>query len=231
MKTTLVQRAAELALNPVLLLDVVAPVVGYRVLTGRGVSTVSALAAASLFPVAGIVVSAVRSRRMDPIGLLALAAIAVGLFAGLVLHEGRILLVKDSLMTGTLGIIFLGSLLAPRPMVFTLQQRLTRKRQAGPQSHDRSWRDPRVRVWARRSTALWGVALSAEAAVRIGLSYAVTPGTLVVISPLLATATFGPLALWTMRQGRRLPGGAQGSGQASSAAAASPVGYETTERA
>lgn len=194
----------RLVLNPTLLLDVVAPVIAYQLLVRHGVGSTAALMYAAGFPLLAIAVAAVRNHRLDPLALLAFVAIAAGLAAGLVLHDGRILLVKDSIVTGVLGVVFLLSLPARRPMVFVLQRRLL-SRDGGVERFDRAWADGQVRARSRRMTALWGVVLIGEAAVRVALSFAVSPGTLLVISPLLAAVTFGPLALWTWRQ-RPKPG-------------------------
>ncbi|GAA3432688.1 VC0807 family protein [Kutzneria kofuensis] len=188
---------ARFVFSPTLLLDVVAPAIAYQLLVRHGISSTPALIYVAGFPLLGIAVTALLRRRPDPVALLAFVAIAVGLAAGLVLHEGRILLVKDSIVTGVLGVVFLLSLPARRPMVFLLQRRLL-SRDSGTQRFDEAWADPRVRARSRRTTALWGVALIAEAAVRVALSFVVSPGTLLVISPLLAAITFGPLALWTL---------------------------------
>lgn len=188
---------ARVVLNPTLLLDVAAPVIAYQLLVRHGVASTPALMYAAVFPLVGIAVAAVSKRRLDPVALLAFVAIAVGLAAALVLHDGRILLVKDSIVTGALGLVFLLSLPARRPMVFVLQRRLL-SRGGGTERFDRTWTDPRVRARSRRLTTLWGVVLIAEAAVRVALSFAVSPGTLLVISPLLAAVAFGPLALWTI---------------------------------
>jgi intracellular septation protein A len=189
----------RLVVNPTLLLNAVAPVIAYQLLVRHGVGSTAALMYAAGFPLLAIAVAAVRNRRLDPIALLAFVAIAAGLAAGLVLHDGRILLVKDSIVTGVLGVVFLLSLPARRPMVFVLQRRLF-SRGSGVELFDRSWADWQVRARSRRTTALWGVVLIAEATVRVALSFAVSPGTLLVISPLLTAVTFGPLALWTLRQ-------------------------------
>jgi hypothetical protein len=194
----------RLVVNPTLLLNVVAPVIAYQLLARHGVGSTAALMYAAGFPLLAIVVAAVRNRRLDPLALLAFVAIAVGLVAGLVLADGRILLVKDSIVTGVLGVVFLLSLLARRPMVFVLQRRLL-SRGGGVERFDRAWADWQVRARSRRMTALWGGALIAEAAIRVALSFAVSPGTLLLISPLLAAVAFGPLALWTLRQ-RPKPG-------------------------
>lgn len=193
-------RLLELAVHPAVILTITAPVVAYQVLAGRGVSPVDALAVSAIFPAAGGVFVMLRSRRIDPLALLSLTAIGIGLIAGLVFHNGRILLVKDSLTTGTLGVVFLCSLLTRRPMSFTLRRRLfVRDQPDALAAYDRTWWSRAVRAEARRSTALWGAALFGEAALRVGLSYLVPTGTLVIISPLLALLVFGPLAVRTLR--------------------------------
>jgi hypothetical protein len=201
-------RLVRLAAHPSLLLNIVAPVVAYQLLAGNGVDTVDALAASAVFPAAGGVLVMLRARRVDPLAVLSLAAIAIGLVVGLAFHEGRILLVKDSLTTAVLGMVFLCSLLAPKPMIFTLRRRLfvTDQRDALA-DYDRTWQSRAVRTEARRITVIWGVALLAEAALRISLSYLVSVGTLVAISPLLAPLTFGPLVVLTLR--RRKPSQSQ----------------------
>jgi intracellular septation protein A len=187
-------------------LDVAAPVIAYQVLVRHGVGSTAALMYASGFPLLGIVLAAARNRRLDPVALLSFVAIAVGLVAGLVLHDGRILLVKESIVTGILGLVFLMSLPAKRPMVFVLQRRLlARNTGSGAEQFDRTWAQRRVRWRSRRMTAIWGVVLIAEATARIGLSFVVSPGTLLILSPLLAAVAFGPLALWTLWQ-RPKPG-------------------------
>jgi hypothetical protein len=186
-------------------LDVAAPVIAYQVLVRHGVSSTAALMCASGFPLLGIILAAARNRRLDPVALLSFVAIAVGLVAGLVLHDGRILLVKESIVTGVLGLVFLLSL-PNRPMVFVLQRRLLASNTgSGAEQFDRTWTQRRVRSRSRRMTAIWGVLLIAEATARIGLSFVVSPGTLLVLSPLLAAVAFGPLALWTLWQ-RPKPG-------------------------
>ncbi|MBE8519234.1 hypothetical protein ILP97_17220 [Amycolatopsis sp. H6(2020)] len=189
----------RLVANPTLLLNVVAPVIAYQLLVRHGVASTMALMYAAGFPLLAIAVTALRSRRLDPVALLAIVAIAAGLTAGLVLRDGRILLVKDSIVTGVLGVVFLLSLPGRRPMVFVLQRRLFSHGNE-VERFDRSWADSQVRTRSRRMTALWGVMLIAEATARVALSFAVSPGTLLVISPLLAAVTFGPLALLTLRQ-------------------------------
>jgi hypothetical protein len=193
-------RGAGLVSNRSLRLTVVAPVIAYWVLSRRGMSTVDALAVSAVFPAAGGALVMWRTRRVDPLAVLSLGAIAVGLIVGLVFHDGRMLLVKESFTSGALGVTFLGSLVARKPAMFILRRRLFVPDQSDAQAeYDASWQAHAVRAEARRTTAIWGIALVGEAAVRVGLSYLLPVGTLVTISPLLAPLIIGPLAVWNLR--------------------------------
>ncbi|GAA1123319.1 hypothetical protein GCM10009630_21540 [Kribbella jejuensis] len=186
--------------NRALRLNIVAPVAAYWVLSKRGMSTVDALALSAVFPAAGGVLAMLRNRRVEPLAVLSLGAIAIGLAVGLLFHDGRILLVKESFTSGALGLVCLGSLLTRKPAIFVLRRRLFVPDDSEAQAeYDGSWQSRAVQAEARRTTAIWGIALLAEAAVRVGLSYLLPVGTMVTISPLLAPVLLGPLAVWNLR--------------------------------
>lgn len=111
--------------QPTLLLNIGAPIAAYEVMTNRGALEFTGLLVAAIFPVLAVALSAVRTRRLDPIGALSLAAIALGLAGTLFLHDPRVLLVKDSVITGGLGLAFLGSLLTTRPLLFVVGRQMT----------------------------------------------------------------------------------------------------------
>jgi hypothetical protein len=195
--------------QPALLLNIGAPIAAYEVLTNRGASELTGLLVAAIFPVLAVALGAVRVRRLDPIGALSLAAIALGLAGTLFLHDPRVLLVKDSVITGGLGLAFLGSLLTTRPLLFVVGRQLTTGSDpARVQRYDELWASASYRRHSREATLIWGLALVGEAALRVVVSFLVPPGVLVAISPLLAVAVFGPLALWTIRRRRALGLGA-----------------------
>lgn len=156
---------------------------------------------ASIFPTLAIVLVAVRSRRVDALGALSLAAIAVAVAAGLAFDSSRILLDKESVVTGLLGLASLGSLLTSRPLILVLASRFN-PRLRGDVS-DLLQRSAGFRERSRRLTLIWGAALLADATMRVVLSFLVTPAELLVLSLLLSTAALGPLALWTIRNLRR----------------------------
>ena len=151
-------------------------------------------------PAAGGVLAMLRNRRVEPLAVLSLGAIAIGLAVGLLFHDGRILLVKESFTSGALGLVCLGSLFTRKPAIFVLRRRLFVPDDSESQAeYDDTWQSRAVQAEARRTTAIWGIALLAEAAVRVGLSYLLPVGTMVTISPLLAPVILGPLAVWNLR--------------------------------
>jgi len=186
--------------SPEILLGAVAPFVSYQVATWLGASELAALSGGAVFPLAGIALGFAR-RRFDVISATSLAAIVVGLGGALLLHSARFLLVKDSLVSATIGLAFLGSLLAARPLIFVIGRARSPERAA---VFDARWADPAFRRALRVMTAVWGGVLLAEAATRVALSLAIAPGALLAVSPLLTLVFLGAVGLWTVRRRRLL---------------------------
>jgi intracellular septation protein A len=194
-------KARALLKQPGILLGVAAPIVVYQVATTLGASDLTALAWGAVFPLAGIAVGFARTRRLDAVSAISLISIVVGLGGGLLLHSTEFLLVKDSLVTATIGLAFLGSLLAARPLIFTIGRAQAPER---ADVFDRRWAEPAFRHALRRMTSVWGIALLAEATARVILSLLLAPGVFLLVSPLLAAAVIGPVAIWTMRSRARM---------------------------
>ena len=87
----------------IVIFDVAAPLVAYKVLRSAGMTPVTALLLSGVFPALGVTIGAVRHRRLDTVGVLVLAGIATGTILGLVSHSTRLLLVEGSVPTAILG--------------------------------------------------------------------------------------------------------------------------------
>jgi hypothetical protein len=105
---------------PSLVISGVLPFVLYQVLTGRGVAFVAALVAGSVFPLAYTLWGWIRTRRLDFIAGISLVFIVVSAAASLISGSARFTLMKESFFTGVFGLVFFGSLLASRPLMFYL---------------------------------------------------------------------------------------------------------------
>jgi hypothetical protein len=185
---------------PSLLVNAVAPLVAYQVLTNLGVSSLTALASSVIFPVLGISWSFARTRRPDIIGVVSLAFILVGLAASLVSGDPWFVLVKDSLMTGVFGAMCLASLvLFPRPLLFYFGRQFSSADDpARAAAFDSMWQYPRFRAVIRLMTIVWGVGYVIEALVRVGLSFLLPIPVFLVVSPLLAFGVTIGLISWTV---------------------------------
>jgi hypothetical protein len=197
-----VRRALRAAANPTLLCGIVAPFVVYEILSGR-TSEVTALAVGAAFPAGATLWTLVRTRRPDPIALMTLTGIVLGLVGSLVFDSPLFLLLKESVVTGSIGLVFLGSLLAARPLTWLLARSMTASTPAELAAFEASWGEARIRSGHRRTTAQWGAALVLDAGLRAALAFVLAPGTLLAVSPFLAAAIIGPVALVTVRRRRR----------------------------
>lgn len=168
-------------------------------------SDASALAIAGI-PASGWVLwQWIRQRRLDPIG----AGVLFGFIAGLSISfalggNAFVLKARDSVLTGTFGVVCLGSLLASKPLMFYLGRSLS----AGSdpekvQAYNDLWEvDTAQRVFAI-ITAVWGVGLLLEAGMRIMLALELATGPFLAVSPVVAGVFFAGLFGFTVAYSRR----------------------------
>jgi hypothetical protein len=195
---------------PTILLNVVLPLFTYFLLEGWGWSAVPALLVSGAWPAVETLVVLALSRRLDEIGVLALIFIALGVVAGLGFGSARLVLVKESLVTGLFGVVVLGSLLLPRPVMFYFGRKFATDGTAeGLAYWNGLWRYPSFRRIQRVINVVWGVAFLAEAGLRVALSYALSTSVMAVVSTILPLAAIAGLVTWTVSYGHRAGAAAQ----------------------
>jgi intracellular septation protein A len=185
---------------PTLIIDVGMPIIAFKVLTGYGISTLWAIVAGGLFPGINNLRSWVRSRRLEPLGIIVITFLIIGTAASLISGSVFFALIKDSFLTASFGLICLGSLFARRPLMFYINRQFV----AGDDPvrlewWNGLWQLPRFRAAQRLVTAVWGIAYLIEALVRVGLALALPPSQVVAISPVMAFAVTILLIAWTRR--------------------------------
>ena len=199
-----------------LIVSVALPLIVVQVLLRRGVPPVEALAVAAIFPFADTVLGLVRARRVDPIAVLSLIALVAGLATSGLSGNAAFAVAKDSLFTTVFGLVFLGSLLTPRPLIFQLgRQYSTGSDPAAMAAWDARWERPLFRRTIRIMTAVWGCALLFEAVLRIVAAFALPVTASTIVSPALQVSIVGGLFLWTSAYAkavrRRAAAGADGT--------------------
>jgi hypothetical protein len=181
--------------------SVILPVIAIEICLHRGVPTIPSIAIGSVFPLSELVRDITRKPfHLDPVAMISLIFIVIGLATSFLSGDIHIALAKESLFTGIFGLVFLGSLAAPRPLIFLLGRSLASKGDPAVIAYwNARWENPRFREISRFVTLVWGMVLVTEAVVRFGLTWMLAPTVMVVVSPVLAIVTLGALFWWTRR--------------------------------
>ncbi|MEU4211787.1 VC0807 family protein [Streptomyces sp. NPDC026206] len=186
--------------------NVVLPIVTYNQLRDAGWSEFSALALSGVWPLVDTAVYLAWHRRIDEFAvitfifmMLTLAVTAVGP------HSTRLLLVKDSAVTGLFGLVCLATLAAPRPLMFYFGRKFgTDGTKEGLARWNALWEQQAgFRRTMRRITMVWGLGYVAEALVRIGLSYALPTDAMLGVNSVLSYGAPALLIAWTISYSKR----------------------------
>lgn len=161
-------------------------------------SEVVALSIAALFPIFDSIFGIIRHRQLDLIAVLALLGIVVSLVGVLMGGDTKILLIRESFLTGALGIACFVSLLLPRPLMFYFgRQMMAGKDPVKIAQFDAQWQHPYARFVHRLITIVWGIAYVGEFILRVILVYTLPAAVVLLISPfLLGGITVGTI-VWT----------------------------------
>jgi len=203
-------------------LNIVAPIITYNQLVEQGYGEFTALLASGIWPVVDMAVYLAWHRRVDEFAAISLLFLGLTIAVTLVgPHDTRLLLVKDSLVTGLFGAICLASLAAPRPLMFYFGRKFgTDGTAEGVARWNGLWELAGFRRVQRNLTIGWGVAYVAEALARVVLSYVLPTGTMVTLNAVLSYGVTIALVTWTITYAKR----ARARGAAAAAAAAAAAG-------
>jgi hypothetical protein len=185
---------------PVLFVDVALPLAVFFLLQGYGVSTLLSLILAGLSPGLNNLRIWAKSRRLEPLGMIVIAFMAVGAIASLISGSVFFALIKESFLTATFGLICLASLAAGRPLMFYVNRQFV----AGDDPEllawwNGLWQVEGFRAAQRFITAVWGVVYLIEALARVGLALILTPAQVIAVSHVMAFGVLILLILWTRR--------------------------------
>jgi hypothetical protein len=178
---------------------------------------VRALLASSAPPIAWSLVEFARHRRVDALSLLVVCGIALSLLAMIGGGGVKFLQLREKLVTGVIGLAFVGSALIGKPLIYELALATRRRKSAAEaeefealQAYAGFRRTMMVMTWA------WGLGLLADVAVAVVLVFALSIREYLIVNPILGYGTMGALSLWSFVYAQR----AKRRGEARRAAAA-----------
>ena len=184
---------------------------------------VRALLASSAPPIAWSLVEFSRHRRVDALSLLVVCGIALSLLAMIGGGGVQFLQLREKLVTGVIGLAFVGSALIGKPLIYELAHATKRRNSANEaqefaalQVHAGFRRTMVVMTWA------WGLGLIADVAVSVVLVFVLSIREYLIVNPILGYGTIGALSLWSFLYGQRAK--RRGEARRAAAAAELPVG-------
>ena len=190
------------SLAMIVIFDIAAPLVAYKLLKSAGMTTVNALLLSGVFPAIGLIVRALSHRRLDVVGLLVLAGIVVGSVLGLLTHSARLLLLEGSVPTVVFGLGCLSSLRAPRPLMFAFALEFAGPESAKGREMTMLWQYDGYRRVFRTITVVWGSGFIIEAALRVLVVEKMSTETAMAISKVTPFVFLGILSAWTVAYGQ-----------------------------
>jgi hypothetical protein len=206
------------------LVNAVLPVVIYDVWQ-KQLGDVGALLASSGPPIVWSIGQFVRSRRVDALSLFVVAGIALSLLAFFGGGGAKFLQLRENLVTGVIGALFLGSAAIGRPLIYHLARASMMRTNSAQAAEFEGMRD---NVFFRRTmttmTVVWGLGLVIRTAIACVLVFTLSIADYLVVGHIVGYAFAGALALWTFlyasRQQRK---GAARRAAAAATAAAPPA--------
>ncbi|WP_411348714.1 VC0807 family protein [Paenibacillus sp. WLX2291] len=157
-----------------------------------------ALSIATLIPLLDNVRSIWKHRKLDVFGGLMLFGFVLSLVMVLLGGSEKLLLMRESFITAAVGLLFLGSLLMPRPLVFYMVARFARS-----VSPEENWQYSYFRRVMRNMTWIWGIGLLLEVSVKILMIHHLSTTQVLALSTPVSLSMIGGIVLLNIVYRRR----------------------------
>src|SRR5437763_2556498 len=185
------------------LVNVILPFVIYTYAEAR-LGDVRALLASSAPPILWSVVEFARHRRLDALSVLVVSGIALSLLAMLGGGGVRFLQLREKLVTGLIGLVFVGSALIRKPLVYELARATMRRKS---ESEAQEFEALQIHAGFRRTmtimTLVWGFGLLADVVISVVLVFVLSIREYLIVNPILGYGTMGRRSLWAFLYGQR----------------------------
>lgn len=181
-----------------ILLDVAPPLVAYYGLRAAGASEYAALVSATVLSGVRVVYGVVKSRRLDPFAGYLLLTFGLSLAVGIATTDPKLILVGNTLVNGIGALIFLGSCVVGTPLTQVVGDRFDTS-----QSDDDPERARRRRRIHVQLSAMWGIGLLVEVAVRLVVIARFPVDVANGVNSAITLPVIGALVLATMVVSRR----------------------------
>lgn len=177
------------ALLPTLAFDIGGTMAVYYILLPHfPKSSIWPILGASLVPVISNVFNFIRRRSFDIIGIIVLIGLIAGVVPAIFGGSQRLLLVRESFVTGFLGLVLLVSGFFPTPLAYyVVREFLTANESLPAERFEVLWANGRVRRGIRVMTLAWGALLLGEFVLRAFMALTMNVAFVLGAAPVMFT--------------------------------------------
>lgn len=155
-------------------------------------SEVMALGLAAIVPSLSSVYNLIRTRKLDFTNVMVLFSLVIAIVLVLMGGDGKMLLVRQSLMTGVIGLVFVGSVLIGKPAIYYIMKLMSK---GGPEEQKariaQRLQTPGIRGRLTILSLIVGLGCLTEAVVRTVLALNLSTSTFLAVSPLVQYGLLG----------------------------------------
>ncbi|PHG66549.1 VC0807 family protein [Bacillus toyonensis] len=174
-----------------LIINIILPYTIYKLLVPY-TTIVTALTIVLIAPLLEIIYSLIRTHKIDIFSTIILFSLALSIITVQIGGDEKFILLRESYITGIIGVVFLISLLFSKPLIFYLAKKFSVNSQWNTMSTAK-------KQTFRILTGVWGGMLILETLIKIILVYQLPVTTFLIVTPLLTYGLIGITILWTVR--------------------------------
>ncbi|WP_213095465.1 VC0807 family protein [Bacillus sp. FJAT-49736] len=174
-----------------ILLNGVLPFVVYIILKSY-YSNLFSLIIATIIPLLDIIYGFCKNRKIDVFNCFMLVGFLLGIIALLFGGNEKIILLRESFVTGIMGMLFLLSLFLQKPLIYYFAKRFTTN------DYERFWDYDYFRFVIRFITIVWGISLLLEAMIKAYLVFSLSTTAFLAVSPIIFYGILAVVILWTI---------------------------------
>ena len=197
-----------LSFGSLLIFDIGVSIALFTLARSRGASESAAYLLAAIGPLLGMASEWIRQRKLGGASVIILIVTLVSAAAALIpAADPRLLLAKDAVVTGGLGLVAAVTLLpiVPKPLMFFFGVKFGTdgSREGVQRWYDLFDRYPTFRRSQYLITAVWAVAFCLEAALKLVLAYTVAFDTAFTVNQIAPFVVLAVTLTWTIWYGQR----------------------------
>lgn len=177
-----------------LLINICLPYLVYILLKPH-TSSVFALTCAALVPMIDSIYSLLKNRKLDVFSSFIFLGLVLSIIAAIIGGDERFILIRESYVTGIMGLIFLFSLFFSKPLIYFFAMRFSEDKEA----IIKKWQEkPAFQRSLWMMTLVWGISLVLEAGIKVLLVYTLSISVFLIVSPFVQYGLIALTILWNV---------------------------------